>query len=103
MNENEKLIFLFNKYEPKAKKKILKRMEKHYKEKTRNETRKIIAKKKLIFKKCMSCNKYSDYLEIHHVDYENPNLIIPLCKRCHGIQHSKKAKDIRIIDLYNYE
>lgn len=101
MTEEEKrLVFLFNKYGEKQKKKIMKRFEVHYKTQTRHITKKYMKENNISFTKCEVCGK-DTYIEIHHTDYENPYLIIPLCLDCHMRQHSKKALNLAAIDIRN--
>lgn len=44
--------------------------------------------------KCAICNNKKDWMEIHHIDKMNNNNdfknLIPVCKDCHMIVHSKK-------------
>lgn len=103
MNEidNSKLLFLFNKYTPKEQKNIIRKFEQHYKNQTRSKTKKFIKEHKINFKKCLLCER-EVCLQIHHVDYENPYLIVPLCLECHGKQHSKNKVEIKPINLMDY-
>jgi len=53
---------------------------------------------------CIVC-KSVDNIEMHHTDYERPNIIIPLCSRCHSKEHSWRwlvNKDMEI-DIYNFK
>ena len=44
--------------------------------------------------KCSICNNKKDWMEIHHIDKMNNNNefenLIPVCKDCHMIVHSKR-------------
>ena len=51
---------------------------------------------KLYDEKCSICNNKKDWMEIHHIDICNDNNsfdnLIPVCKDCHMIVHSKRFK-----------
>lgn len=99
--KQEELIFLFNKYTEKQQINILRRFKQHYKNQTRSRTRKYLKEKSITFTKCLCCRQ-EDTIEIHHVDYENPYLIIPLCFKCHKRQHSKEKQNLVPINLLEY-
>ena len=46
--------------------------------------------------KCSVCNQKKDWMEIHHIDKMNNNNaynnLIPVCKDCHMIVHSKRFR-----------
>ena len=64
---------------------------------------------KLYGGKCSVCWKVKDWMEIHHIDKMNdnnePTNLIPVCKDCHMIVHSKRfavklCVDERVIEAY---
>lgn len=51
---------------------------------------------------CAICNNVKDWMEIHHIDRQNDNNawtnLIPVCKDCHMIVHSKRFTIKLIVD-----
>ena len=49
---------------------------------------------KLYDNKCCICSKVKDWMEIHHIDKRNDNNdltnLVPVCKDCHMMVHSRK-------------
>ena len=100
MDNEEKrqfLIYLEN-LTPAYRKRLLKRLQSNYKSNVRNKTKKYMTEHNINFDKCIMCEENS-YIEIHHIDYSKPYIISPLCMKCHRNQHSKKPKEIKIINL----
>lgn len=71
-----------------------------YKSNCRSVTKKYMRDNNISFCECKICGA-KGYIEIHHVDYDYPNLIIPLCFYCHKKQHSKNAVNVECVDLYD--
>lgn len=98
---NEDLItmnYYFSKLSDKLKNKFMKKIKSSYKQSIRKQTRDYIKKNNIEFKCCAICGD-EFYVENHHVDYEKPYLIVPLCVACHAKQHSKKAIEVIPINL----
>lgn len=51
---------------------------------------------KLYGGKCSVCSQEKDWMEIHHIDKQNDNNdynnLIPVCKDCHMVVHSKRFR-----------
>jgi hypothetical protein len=48
--------------------------------------------------KCLLCDK-TNFLEFHHLNYDNPFNVTVLCKSCHKLIHSNKIKLLNSIEL----
>lgn len=44
---------------------------------------------------CAACGRVARYY--HHPDYDEPELVLPLCGQCHRRVHGKNDWDIRLI------
>lgn len=96
--EKQKFIYLLEQYTPKHRKKLMQKMQMSFKNKVRAITRKFVKEHNIEINKCSNCgNDY--YIEFHHKDYEHPYIVAPLCKTCHGLQHSNNPPQIKFIDL----
>lgn len=96
----EKVIECFDKLKAKQRKDISKIIMQRYKSNCRSATKKYMHENHISFNECKICNA-KGCVEIHHIDYDYPNLIIPLCFLCHKKQHSKNAVYVECIDLYD--
>lgn len=79
-------------------KKYIKKIERLYKQNVRQKTKKYMLDNNISFNKCCLCGN-DFFIEIHHLDYNNPYLVLPLCIKCHRKQHKKKTYEIKGIDL----
>lgn len=98
--ERQKFILYLESLTPKYRKNLLARLQNNYKSNVRNKTKKYMKEHNISFDKCIMCGE-DFYIEIHHIDYEKPYIISPLCMKCHRNQHSKNPKTIKIINLEN--
>ena len=101
--EIEEFIDLLKKHTPEYRKKLLKKLRNSYKSSYRNITRKYIKENNIKLDMCVSCGCSYYGVEIHHLNYENPYLVSPLCKSCHGEQHRIKNEEIPYINLLTGE
>lgn len=58
----------------------------------KEELRKYALRAGIKLKFCCNCSS-SENVDMHHYDYSNPFLFIPLCKKCHGKLHSEERKN----------
>lgn len=100
--EIEEFITLLKAHTPEYRKKLLKKMKSSYKSRFRNITRKYIKEHNIKLEICANCG-CGWYIEIHHLNYENPYLVSPLCKTCHGEQHRLNNEEIPYINLQTGE
>lgn len=42
---------------------------------------------------CQACREKQDRIECHHLDYDQPMVVLFLCTRCHGLVHRKSPDD----------
>ena len=97
--EKENFLIYLNALTSEYRKRLLKKLKANYKSNVRGKTKKYMKEHNIIFNECSMCGeKY--YIEIHHIDYEKPYIVSPLCIKCHRKQHSKrKDNNIPVVDL----
>lgn len=99
--EKDEFIHYIEALTPEYREKLLKRMRRNFKSGVRNKTKKFMEENNIVFDECIMCGS-KNCIEIHHIDYDKPFIISPLCFKCHRKQHSKNKTQIIIINLEEY-
>lgn len=99
--EKDEFLHYLEALTPEYRYKLLQRMRRNFKSGVRHKTKKFMEEHNIEFNECAMCGDKT-YIEIHHIDYDKPYIVSPLCMKCHRRQHSKDKRKIIIINLEEF-